>query len=109
MKHAKRILTALVAALTVAALAVPCILSASALPDYKPSEGYATSKFYAALKAYSLTGDQRGDTVAVALTQLGYHEGNSELDFDGLNTAGEKTLLNTTAYTARSITARATA
>lgn len=90
MKHAKRILAALVAALTVTALAIPCILPASALPDYKPSEGYAASKFYAALKAYNLTGDQRGDTVAVALTQLGYHEGNSELDFDGLNTSGEK-------------------
>lgn len=90
MKTQKSVLAAVLAAMMIAAILAAVILPASALPDYEPSAGYAASKYYAALKAYKLTGDQRGDTVALALTQLGYHEGDSELDFDGMNTAGDR-------------------
>lgn len=73
------------------ALLFVCLVPhAAALPDYEPSELYASSEFYAALKELTLTGDGRYDTVRVALTQLGYHEGDSELDFDGMNTRGNK-------------------
>lgn len=73
--------------LAAALMAVP----AAALPDgYTASEGYLSSPYYAALEAYKPSGDERRDTVALALTQLGYHEGDSDLDFDGLNTSGSK-------------------
>lgn len=89
MKIRTRIISSALAALMLSAILLMAF-PAAALPVYKPSEGYMASKYYTALKAYSLSGDQRYDSVAVALTQLGYHEGDSELDFDGMNTMGSK-------------------
>ena len=89
MRKRKCFITAVLAILITAG-AFLCAPGASALPEYKPSEGYMSSKYYTALTEYKLTGDQRYDTVALALTQLGYHEGDSELDFDGMNTMGGK-------------------
>lgn len=90
MKIGTRIISSALAALIITAALLLAFLPATALPVYEPSEGYAAGRYYAALKAFSLSGDQRYDTVSVALTQLGYHEGDSELDFDGMNTAGGK-------------------
>ena len=90
MKLHKTALSAAIAAITAALMLIGTILPATAAAAYKPREGYAASKYYAALKNYALTGDERGDTVAIALTQLGYHEGNSEADFDGMNTSGDR-------------------
>ena len=89
MRKRKCFITAVLAILITAG-AFLCAPGASAPPEYKPSEGYMSSKYYTALTEYKLTGDQRYDTVALALTQLGYHEGDSELDFDGMNTMGGK-------------------
>ncbi len=47
------------------------------------SEPYKASKYYQNLLSVPLTGDNRTDVVAVALSQLGYTEGNSVDDFGG--------------------------
>ena len=47
------------------------------------SDAYRTSEYYKKLTSLSLTGDGRSDVVAVALSQLGYTEGNSNGDFSG--------------------------
>ena len=44
---------------------------------------YTGSEYHKALAAVTLTGDYRRDIVNIALSQLGYHEGASEADFDG--------------------------
>lgn len=91
MKKKKIATTFLTALMTVMLTAAFIAAPAAALPDgYTASDGYLSSPFYAALEAYTLTGDERRDTVSLALTQLGYHEGDSDLDFDGLNTSGSK-------------------
>lgn len=64
-------------------------LSSFALtPAYQPSQIYQRSEFYARLLVLPVTGDAALDTVAIAMTQLGYHEGNSTADFGGTNTSG---------------------
>lgn len=52
-------------------------------PAQTVSELYAASEYYDALVAVELTGDWRRDLVAVALSQLGYHEGWSKDDYGG--------------------------
>ena len=52
------------------------------------TEKYKTGKYYENLNAYTPTGDNRFDVISVALTQLGYREGNSVEDFDGYNLNG---------------------
>ena len=59
-------------------------------PTYTMSTSYKNSKYYKNLTGLELTGDQRTDIVRVALTQLGYHEGNSNSDFHGGNSSGSK-------------------
>ncbi len=56
---------------------------------YTPSSAYASSTYYSKLRAVQLTGNQRQDLVNVALTQMGYHEGNSTSDLGGGNQNGE--------------------
>lgn len=48
-----------------------------------PSEAYANSDYYTALCNVPLTGDYREDIINIALSQVGYKEGNSEADFGG--------------------------
>ncbi len=55
---------------------------------YSPTGAYKSSIFYERLTDIKLTGDQRRDIVNVAISQLGYHEGNSRADFGGLNYSG---------------------
>ena len=52
------------------------------------SADYKTGRFYSNLISLKLTSDQPTDVIMVAMSQLGYHEGNSQSDFDGLNTSG---------------------
>lgn len=73
--------------LIVAAAAVPS--SARGAVYSKPSDVYKRSQFYKNLAAVELTGDMRVDVIAVALSQLYYHEGDSEKDFDGANSSGD--------------------
>lgn len=51
--------------------------------EYEMSEQYRTGKYYENLTAVSLTGDGAKDVVAIALSQLGYHEGDSEDELGG--------------------------
>ena len=59
-------------------------------PHANPSEDYLSSKYYADLCSVELTGDERTDVLLVALSQLGYHEGNSDADMAGANSSGSR-------------------
>ncbi len=87
----KRMLVLLFATALTAACALPA--SASIKPDYSAyeyGEVYRQSNYYEQLiEAKSkLTGDQRYDVILIALSQLGYHEGDSDDDMDGWNLDG---------------------
>jgi hypothetical protein len=58
--------------------------------SYKMSDGYKSSPYYENLKKVKLSGEQQRDVVAIALSQLGYHEGNSENELDGLSQSGTR-------------------
>ncbi len=47
------------------------------------SASYKASKYYQNFQKIQLTGDGRTDTVALALSQMGYHEGSSTSDLSG--------------------------
>ncbi len=69
--------------------------SASIKPNYAAyeyGEAFKTSNYYAQLlEAKSkLTGDHRYDVILIALSQIGYHEGNSDADMDGWNLGGSE-------------------
>ena len=59
-------------------------------PSYTVGKYYEGSKFYDKLLAVELTGDQRYDIISIARSQLGYHEGNSDADMDGMNSFGNR-------------------
>ena len=63
-----------------AALSVKPMLT----PSYTPSASYRSGKYYTQLCNVSLTGNQRTDLVNVARSQLGYHEGDSIEDLNGI-------------------------
>lgn len=67
------------------------ILPISALKlTYSPTDAYKSSIFYERLVNLKLTGDQRRDILNVAISQLGYHEGNSRSEFHGMNYLGSQ-------------------
>ena len=75
------------------------ILDAYAInPTYEVSSDYRKSKYYENLTKLALTGNQRSDVVRIALTQLGYHEGNSDKDFGGGNTSGSRNFVEYNRY-----------
>lgn len=82
----KRILQAAVSAFIISALCLVTVCSVS--PVYTVSSAYASSSYYASLQSTPLTGDYRNDLLAVAVSQLGYHEGNSVSELGGRNTYG---------------------
>ena len=49
---------------------------------------YTNSSYDSALSQVELTGNYRADIIHIALSQVGYHEGDSEDDYDGGNTGG---------------------
>ena len=59
-------------------------------PNYQFSEAYKTSVWYQNFTDLELTENDRNNVLRIAVSQLGYHEGNSAEDFDGMNTAGSK-------------------
>ena len=48
-----------------------------------PSSSYAGSRYYENYKRVPITGDGRTDLIAMALSQLGYQEGNANGNFSG--------------------------
>ena len=59
-------------------------------PHVNISDEYLASKYYANLCSVELTGDGPTDVLLVALSQLGYHEGNSDADMAGGNADGSR-------------------
>lgn len=59
-------------------------------PEYTFSEAYMSSVWYQNFHSLTLTKNQRNNVLRIAISQLGYHEGNSAKDFNGRNTAGNK-------------------
>ena len=54
------------------------------------SDQYKASYYYDNFIQTPLSGDQATDVLAIALSQLGYHEGDSDADLGGLSTTGDK-------------------
>lgn len=87
----KKIVCLLAAISICTALMIP--VSASIKPNYDVYEygdAYKTSNYYEQLldARSKLTGDHRYDVILIALSQLGYHEGDSDADMDGWNLEG---------------------
>lgn len=67
----------------------PLAVTASAAEaTYQMTEEYMAGRFYKNFTEVKRTGDQRKDVIAIALSQLGYHEGDSDADFGGDSTDG---------------------
>ena len=61
----------------------------AAEPLLKVSDLYRDSVYFQRLSDVSLSGDYRADLVNVAISQVGYHEGNSLDDYAGGNAVGK--------------------
>ena len=57
--------------------------AAAVTPTYTVSSAYQSSSYYSALLDVELTGNQRDDIINVALSQVGYREGNYSGDYSG--------------------------
>ena len=83
----KKTVKKIVAVLLTVLIVISGVVSALALtPSYTPSTSYKSGQYYQNLTKVSLTGDQRADIVNVALSQDGYHEGNSSSTIAGGST-----------------------
>lgn len=77
-KFCKRLLAGVLAL----GLSAAVLLPVKAM-DYSGSESYMSGPYYQALKQVTLTGDSRTDIVNIALSQVGYQEGNSSKQLSG--------------------------
>ena len=91
-----KILTGL-AALAIAATTFTMAVGA-VQPSYTVSDVYQGTLYYDNLLSIELSGDGATDVIAVALSQLGYHEGNSERDFAGGNPSGSRNFVEYNRY-----------
>lgn len=91
MKTKKALAVLVLLALTITTTSGLCTLETSAVTEtYQVSKEYKKSKYYEHLRQIELTGDQATDVISIALSQLGYHEGDSDADLDGMNSSGTK-------------------
>lgn len=65
------------------AIALPCSALTYRAGANSASQSYKDSIYYQNLTSIPLTGDNRTDVLAVALSQLGYQEGNSDGQYSG--------------------------
>ena len=93
----KRILRNIVAVVLSVIMILPIVISqssvttlaATSLATYRngaqsgPSSSYKNGKYYSNYIRTPLTGDNRTDLIAIALSQLGYQEGNTNGSFSG--------------------------
>ena len=86
----KMIKGALVCAVLLATLLLSALPAAALTPVHSVSDAYRSSPYYQNLLSLELTGDQRTDLILVALSQLGYHEGNGDAELHGLSTDGSR-------------------
>lgn len=82
----KRVFSFLCAVLICAVLVLP---AAALVPFSTPTAAYRSSVFYERLSALPATGDAALDTVAAAMSQLGYHEGDGTAEVHGRNGSGK--------------------
>lgn len=57
---------------------------------YEATEEYKSSKYYENLRKIPKSGNQAINVVAIALSQVGYHEGNNHEEMNGLNAEGNR-------------------
>ena len=79
--------------LGIAAALLSCLFTlplAALTPKYTVTGAYKSSTYHENIQKITKTGDKALDTVAAALSQLDYREGNSTADFDGKNKSGSK-------------------
>lgn len=57
-------------------------------PNYDFSDEYKTSVWYQNFTSLEFSENQRNTVLRIAISQLGYHEGDSSADFDGMNMSG---------------------
>ena len=62
----------------------------AASATYKMSDEYKSGPYYENFVKVKLTGDQQKDVLAIALSQLGYHEGNDATQLDGTSPSGTR-------------------
>lgn len=99
--NCKKLLAALLAALLLCAVAAPAVSALEPFgtgikcrnwltndPDYQFSEAYKTSVWYQNFTSLELSENDRNNILRIAVSQLGYHEGDSSRDFDGMNKNG---------------------
>ncbi len=83
----KKVVRALCTLLTIILLfsfvSLPCSALSYRTGANSASQSYKDSVYYQNLTAIPLTGDNRTDVLAVALSQLGYQEGNSDGQYSG--------------------------
>ena len=92
MRKSRKIITksALFALSLIFCLMLASVASIAASPTYNMSSDYKKGKYYENFRAVRMTGDGAHDTLAIALSQLGYHEGNDNAGRDGLSTDGNR-------------------
>ena len=88
IKKIVAVAAALCVSLGVSGLLAPEVVAADDL--YEMSEPYKAGEYYENLKDVSLGGDQAIDVVAIALSQLTYHEGDGDGDLGGDNKNGSR-------------------
>ena len=69
----------------------PLAIEAGAIElPYSMSASYKSSKYYKNLQSLNLSGDDARDVLAIAMSQVGYHEGDSAAELDGLGNTGTR-------------------
>ena len=67
----------------------PFVLETGAISEpYRMTGGYKSGKYYKNLTSLSLSGDEARDVLAIAMSQVGYHEGDSNADMHGESVVG---------------------
>ena len=97
----KKLASALLVSLLLASAAIPAVSALTPYgtgilmrnwlkndPNYQFSEAYMTSVWYENFTSLELTENDRNNVLRIAISQLGYHEGDSAADFHGKNTNG---------------------
>lgn len=84
----RKILTSISAVLIILSMLI-IHTGADSVKYSNPSAAYKGTVYHNSLLSVNLTGDERNDVIAVALSQLYYAEGNSEKEFHGLNSSGD--------------------
>ncbi len=84
----RKFLTKLLCLVLITALFIPCVSFSASAATYRTgangvSNSYAGSVYYQNFQKVPITGDNVTDVLAIALSQLGYHEGSGTGDMAG--------------------------